>query len=195
MKKYWEKFRALPLPAQWLVYFVLGLLILSFLFAPEVKPVDYRDISFSTTADSRLYFNNIRSYYYHIDNRSKAPTAIYNLKRRSPERDSTNLNFSIIHYPGAEEVFIFSALGKAYEQYENLKVSFIKYPNEAERLNGIDREGHFRIAAKSYSSILDNQAVFLLNGSDTICQLFADKASLLDAEITLEDYFKLTLKN
>lgn len=194
MKKYWQKFLALSPPVRWFMIVVLGLLGLAFLFAPEKRPVDYQDISFKSSSDSRLYFNNVRSYYYHIDRRSKAPTSIYRLKRRSPERDSLNLNFAIVHYPGAEEVFVFASAGKAYEQFDSLRVIFNKYPN-AENLQGIDREGHFRIAAKTYSSILADQAMYLAAGSDTLTTLFTDKSSLLDAEITLEDYFKLTLKN
>lgn len=194
MRKYWKKFQSLSPPIQWFSYAMLALFILAIAFAPELKPVDYQDISFKSSADSRLYFNNMRSYYYHIDTKSKAPTAMYNLKRRSLDRDSSSLNFTIVHYPGAEEVFIFAGPGKKFEQFDSLRVIFSKYPG-FENLIGINREGHFRIAAKAYTSILENQAVYLASGQDTITQLYTDKASLLDAEITLEDYFKLTLKN
>ncbi len=194
MANYWQNFKNLAPPVRWFILTMATLLALAFLFAPEIKPVDYQAVSFKSTADSRMYFNNIRSYYYHIDTRSKAPTTIYRLKRRSSERDSSNLNFAIVHYPGAEEVFIFASAGKAYEQYDSLRVIFDKYP-DAENLLGINREGHFRIAAKVYTSILEEKAVYLAHGDDTLKRLFTNKASSLDAEITLEDYFKLTLKN
>lgn len=194
MKKYWLKFRSLSLPLQWFSYFLVCILIMAIVFAPENKPVNYQEVSFKTSADSRLYFNNIRSYFYNRDIRSKAPASIYSLKRRIPERDSLGLNFDIVHYPGAEEAYIFASAGRAFEQYDSLYVLFDKYP-EGEILTGIRSEGHFRIAAKTYSSILGNQAVYLASSQDTIIQLFTSKASLLDAEITLEDYFKLTLKN
>lgn len=194
MKKYWRKFQSLSPPIRWFALSIIALVILAILSAPESKPVDYRSISYLSTADSRLYFKNIRSYYYHIDRHSKAPMLIYSLKRRSPERDSLSLSFNIVQYPGAEEIYIYSEIGKSFEQYDSLRVIFEKYSGH-EDLQGINSEGHFRIAAKTYTSLLEEKAVFLMNYQDTISPLFQDKASRLDAEITLEDYFKLTLKN
>lgn len=195
MQKYVRKFKSLTPPLRWFSLFILGMLGLAFYFSPEAKAVDFTEISFQTSADSRLYFNNVRSYFYHIDTRSKSPAIIYRIKRRSPERDSLSVVFDIVHYPGAEDAFVFTTAGKGFGDSDSLFLAFENYPNN-EILSGINGEGHYRIAAKTYSSLLDQGRVFLLSGSsDTLQELFTDKASRLDAETVLEDYFKLVLKN
>lgn len=194
MTKILKKIQDLSPPAKWLLAFVGFALALSFLFAPEPQVVDYEAVSFNTTSDSRLYFNNVRSYFYKIDRFSKKPMQIFRLKRRVPERDSLSINFSIAHYPGAEQAFIIVEPGKAYEQCDSLVVKFDKYP-DSEPLKLINGEQQFKLAAKVYSSLLEDSGIFLCCGSDTLQRLYQDKSSQLDAEIVLEDYFKLTLKN
>lgn len=174
--------------------FMITTLSLAFLFAPEAREVNYEEVSFKTTSDSRLYFNNVRSYYYKIDRFSKKPMEIFRLKRRSAERDSFSLNFAMAHYPGGENAFITLEIGRAFEQCDSLYVKFEKYP-DPEPLKLIDGEQQFKVAAKVYSSIIAEQAIYLYCGQDSLKQLYTDKASELDAEIVLEDYFKLTLKN
>ena len=194
MAKIWKKFRALnPLVKGFLAFFVLTFGF-AFLFAPELKPVNYEEVSFQTTSDSRLYFNNVRSFFYRIDRFSKAPMEIYRLKRRSGSRDSSNLNFAIAHYPGADQAFIVAELGADYRHCDSLILRFEAYPG-VESLELMDGEQQFKIAAKVYSSLLEEQRIFLCCGSDTLKQLYVDKAEELDAEVALEDYFKLTLKN
>jgi len=194
MTKILKKFQGMSPPAKWLLAFVGVSLTLAFLFAPEPQPVDYEAVSFKTTSDSRLYFNNVRSYFYKIDRFSKKPMNIFRLKRRVPERDSLSINFSIAHYPGAEQAFIIVEPGMAYEQCDSLVVKFDKYP-DSEPLKLINGEQQYKVAAKVYSSLLEEGGIFLCCGTDTLQRLYQDKSSQLDAEIVLEDYFKLTLKN
>ncbi len=182
-----------PLIKGFLIFLVLAI-GLAVSTAPKPIPVDYREVSFKTSSDSRIYFHNVRSYYYDIDRLSKRPMEIYRLKRIGEERASESLNFDIIRAAAIDEAFIFARVGTAYEQCDSLTVKFEKYP-EAEDLTLINSERNFQIAAKVYTSILESRPVYLCCGSDTLKQLYVDKASQLDAEIALEDYFRLTLKN
>ncbi|MCR9154147.1 MAG: hypothetical protein NXI09_08560 [Bacteroidetes bacterium] len=194
MAKILKKLKRLNPLAKGMLLFVVAAFGLSFLFAPEQKPVDYRELSFKTTSDSRIYFNNMRSFFYKIDRFSKRPMEIYRLKRRSPERDSIGINFSIAHYPGAESAYIVCEIGAAYEHCDSLSVKFSKYP-DSEQLKLMNGEQQFKLAAKVYSSLLEEEAIFLCCASDTLIQLYMDKSSQLDAEVVLEDYFRLTQKN
>lgn len=176
-----------------LLIFIFGLLTLSFLFAPRPKPVDYTLVNFDTSADSRIYFNNIRSYYYRIDGQSKKPMVIYRLKKRSAALDSSSLQFNIILNPQADQAFAFAKLGANFEQYDSLKVKFIDY--QVNSLSNMNSEDHYQLAAKVYSSLLKNQKIHLIHRSDTLKRLYADKVAQLSVETTLEDYFKLVNKN
>ena len=156
--------------------------------------MNFEEVSFETSSDSRMYFNNIRSYYYRIDRFSKAPMEIFRLKRRSENRDSTSLNFAIAHYPGTGQAFIVAELGSLYKTCDSLTLVYQVYSNP-DNLMLMDGERQFKVAAKVYSSLLQEQNVFLRCGEDTLKQLYVDKAEELDAKVVLEDYFKLTLKN
>lgn len=190
---WWRKFRRLNPPVQWLVGFITLILVLAFLFAPEPKPVNFKEISFSTTSDSRLYFQNIRSFYYQIDAFSKKPMIIYSLKRRTLQQDSGSLQFSIIRHPHSNAAYAYAEPGPDFQQYDSLYVTFRAYKQEP--LWQINSETHYRIAAKVYSSLLNEQAIFILSGNDTLKQLYTDRQTSLNARVTLEDYFKLTNKN
>lgn len=191
--KWWKKFRRLNPPVQWLFVFIVCILILALAFAPSPKPIDYNQVNFTTTSDSRLYFQNMRSFYYNMDTRSKKPMIIYRLKRRKPETDARGLQFSIVQHPLAGNAYAYAELGEKWKQYDSLHVAFLNYSREV--LGNLNSEDHYRIAAKVFSSLLDNEAVFLVSRTDTLTELYADEQLRLNAEITLEDFFKLTNKN
>lgn len=191
--KWWKKFRRLNPPVQWLFVFIISILILALAFAPRPKPIDYNRINFTTTADSRLYFQNMRSFYYNIDTRSKKPMIIYRLKRRTPAQDALGLQFSIVQHPLAGNAYAYSELGQSWKQYDSLYVEFSTFSKE--KLGNLNSEDHYRIAAKVFSSILQDEPVYLVSKKDTLTQLYADEQLRLNAEVTLEDFFKLTNKN
>jgi len=192
--KWWLKYKSLPILWRWFLQFLALMLIIAFIFVPKKRPIDYTDITFETSANSRLYFHNVRSFFYRIDIRSKAPMLIYQLKRRVLERDSLNLNFDIIRQSAADEAFIFSHLGNHFKHLDSLSLHFTACA-DGEELSNLRNEDHFRIAAKTYTSFIKDEPIFLMRGSDTIQELFSDRAAFIDAEITLEDYFKLVQKN
>jgi len=118
---------------------------------------------------------------------------IYSLKRRVSERDSFSLNFDIIRNPTSDDAFIYSYLGKGYAPEDSLELLFAAYDGRETLLN-IRNENHFRIAAKTYTSFIKEDLIYLMHGSDTIKELFTDQSAYIDTEITLEDYFKLVQK-
>ena len=190
---WWEKFRQLNPPVKWLLGFIFGVLVLAFAFAPRPQPVDISKISFNTTSDSRLYFQNIRSFYYNIDALSKKPMIIYKLKRRKAAEDSMSLQFSIIQHPLTDNAFAYAELGGNWKQYDSLYVEFTSFKGEL--LGHLSSEAHYRIAAKVYSSLLEGKPVYLLSANDTLRQLYTNEQARINAEITLEDFFRLTNKN
>jgi hypothetical protein len=191
---WWKRYKALPLLWRWFFQFLLIMTFIAFLFAPKKRAVDYNLISFESSANTRLYFHNVRSYYYHLDSRTKAPMLIYRLKRRDAKRDSLSLNFDIIRHPSADESFIYSYLGRGFEKYDSLSLSFEAF-TERESLTNLQKENHYRIAAKTYTSFIQEKAVFLMQGSDTIKELYSEGNTFAETEVVLEDYFKLVQKN
>ncbi len=188
-----DSFNKLSLPAKGLMAFLTLTLGLSFFFAPQPKPIDWDNISFSTTSSSLLYFKNVRSYYYNISPDEKAPFVLYRLKRRIRDSSRHYLQFIIVNNPLQDEAYLFAELSPVSKKYPALSVRFNN--NEVFELPALlKNEDHYRLGAKVFNHLINNEKMYLCSGPDTLTELFAEKKTNLSAEIILEDYFKLTDK-
>ncbi len=190
-----SKWREIPLPGRWLLIFLTVVLGLSFLFQPPPKPIDLQEISFATHSSSRIYFHNVRSYYYDIFPKEKPPFVIYRLKRRLRENGRPLLQFAIIQNLAAEEAYIF-AEAENDSVFEKAKVVFYQQNsvNDTVDLARMNNEKHFILAAKTYRALLRDEQMRWLRGSEQVGFLESKKARR-NALTILEDYFKLIGKN
>lgn len=186
----WQKFKNLSPPVQWLIIFIVMVLGLSFLFAPRPQPVDWSEISFHTQSSAEIYFHNVRSYYYRINEREKAPFILYRLKRGG----SGTLSFMIVENRQADEAYIFADIPEDIRQLERVTIAFDNDSSWESGLGKFTNEDHFRLAARTYGHLLRDEQIYLLNLKDTVDQLFADKQQRRNALTVLEDYFKLVKK-
>lgn len=176
---------------RWLLYFVISVMGLSFLFAPTPQPVDWSEINFHTESSSEIYFHNMRSYYYRIDEREKAPFILYRLKRGG----SGNLSFMIIENRNADEAYVYCEWGDIFNEMDNPQVFFGKDTIPEENFVQFNNEDHYRFAARCYRSLLLREQITIRDRYNVVNQLFADKKQQKNALILLEDYFKLVKKN
>ncbi len=185
-------------PAKWLIAFIIIVLGLSFLFAPRPHPIVLTEISFTTTSSSRLYFKNVRSYYYNIYPREKPPFTIYRLKRRIRDTNQAYLQFMIIDNQSADEAYIYAESSPVFKQYDSLAVFIPNVKDTTDRLAFLSTmisEDHYLFAGVVFTKLLRGEKVFLMNKSDTLTELFTGKKELRNASTVLEDYFKLVNKN
>lgn len=194
MQNFWRKWHALNPPVRWLIYFILIVITLSLVFAPEPRKVNYEEVNFATISSSRMYFKNVRSYYYDINPREKAPFILYRFKRRLDDSLAYHLPFMIIENPFAEEAYIYAEQEYAIAELKNPAVS-VEAASQIHNLKEINNEQHLQLAAQVYNSLLSDEQIWLLDGRDTIAELYEDKVARSNAEMVLEDYFKLTNKN
>lgn len=178
-------------PVRWLVYFVVVVMGLSFLFAPSPQPVDWSEISFHTESSSEIYFHNMRSYYYRINEREKAPFILYRLKRGG----SGEISFMIIENRAADEAYVFSEWGELFEDLEEPKVYFGKDSIPEHGFKNFNNEDHYRFAARCYRSLLLREQIEVRDHYNIVYQLFAEPRQQENALTLLEDYFKLVKKN
>lgn len=118
---------------------------------------------------------------------------IYRSKHRQASIDSLSLQFAIVWHPHIDQAFAVAEPGVAFKQYPKLSVLYNEFP--ADTLYHMDRERHYEIAAKVYSSLLKDQAIYLASDKDTLRTLYEDKMAKRSVLSTLEDYFKLIDKN
>lgn len=180
-----------------LIAFIAIVLGLSFLFAPKPHPIDLSVIGFNTTSSSDLYFKNVRSFYYDISPREKAPFTLYRLKRRNFDTLHPDLQFMIIRNPLADQAYIFAEASPALKQYDSLSV-LITDESDSTRvavLGEMNNEDHYLFAAAVFKKLLEGGKTYALNQSDTITEIFNTERERKNAETVLEDYFKLVNKN
>ncbi len=192
-----QKFKHLNPPVKWLFVFIAIVLGVSIIFAPRPRPVNLEEIGFSTSSSSRLFFKNTRSYYYDIYTQEKPPFVLYRLKRRIRDSSKAPLQFMIIENSMADEAYIF--VENRLSQPPTAKLAIMlgatdKFPAERFAIEGINNEQHQLLAAKVYRRLLQNEQMHLVNGNDTLRELFEMKKDRSNAEIVLEDYFKLVNK-
>lgn len=162
--------------------FLPVLLLLHACSSPPVNQPENRDSGlFSTSADSRLYFNNIRSINY--------------LKDRNPAGD-----FDQYHYrkwPDTPLLLPFDII----DNYLHDEAYLYLYPALLESdsicLTGPDgirfifdkrnRQSQFQFAGKLYGH-LENKAILRNDAGDTVLQRTSERLAL---RVVLRDYFEL----
>lgn len=189
-----EKVKNMPLLAKALLAFISIVLGLSFLFAPQPKPVSIYDISFATTSSSKLYFKNVRSYYYDIIHDNKSRFTFYKLKRRSRDTLTPLVQFEIIDNPLADEAYLYAKINPLNRDSLKLVTTHLDSIVKV-KLSLMNNEAYYKLGAIVYRALIHNNPVYLTDGNDTIKQLYTTKLENLNAEIVLEDYFKLVSKN
>ncbi len=188
-----KTFPKIPGPGKAVILFVMMVLGLSFLFAPTPQPVDLSEVSFNMTSSARLYFRNVRSYYYQIKPDKASRFILYHLKAQETLSGKLHLDFTIVENPLQDEAYIFLELQGSGKQYENPHVLINTDQGLTEKwpLNGLNNEEHLKTAAALWKALLLEQKVFLQMGNEGITPFLDQPRTRKNAEIILEDYFKL----
>lgn len=179
-----------------LIVFVVVILGLAFLFPPTPRPVDWEQATFATTASSQLYFKNVRSFYYRIDPDSKAPFILYRFKRY-PAEGSAAVHFMIMENRSVDEAYIFAEANEAMKQLSAPALYFPavqQFPGDTLRLEDLNREGHFALAARVLWHLKEERPVVLLDGRQPLHQLWKPAYDSRADEWVLKDFFKLVNK-
>jgi hypothetical protein len=77
----------------WLGLMILGLLLFG-IFGPKGRVISIEDVSFKTNQSSELYFKNMRSYFYDIEEHEESGYLMYRLGSR--DIHSNKLSFVIL---------------------------------------------------------------------------------------------------
>ena len=187
-------YKSIPILGRAVILFVVCFLSLILLFAPRPHPVDMHTASFGMTSSARLYFHNVRSYYYDIKPHEASRFVLYHLKRRERDTNVVCLQFTIVENTSGEEAFIYIELQDAGKQYQKPHVLISTKSLDStvtEPLYNLNNEGHYQLAAAIWKALLEDQDFYLLDDRDTVGPLLQTHRARKNAEIVLEDYFKL----
>lgn len=190
-----KKSKPLNPPVIWVWTFVIVLLSLALAFGPANKRLNLHEVRFKTTSSSILYFKNIRSFYYQIIEKRK-PLTLYRNKDYQENDSSSELPFTIITNPLADEAYIYVETER-FKQLAPLSVFIIGHDSDTlsyKDIGGFNNEGHFKLAVAVYEG-LSNQSQILLSTKGNTAKVILNTDEDRKTAITvLEDYFKLVNK-
>ncbi|MCL6260515.1 hypothetical protein M3O96_15540 [Aquiflexum sp. TKW24L] len=142
------------------------------------------------TDAERIYFKNIRSAYYDIENRRDAKMTVYRHGKRSKDSNMPTLVFSIITNQLNDEAYIF--LEPNFEDLPiHVKWSIPEKNQEGEIIfEGGDKFAHFEFAQK-ITPLLQENTIFEVRVKESWIPLWQDKKEKNAVMVTIEDYRKL----
>ena len=142
------------------------------------------------TDAERIYFKNVRSAYYDIENRRDAKMTVYRHGKRSKDTNRPTLVFSIILNQINDEAYIF--LEPNFEEYPiQVKWSIPEKNQEGEiTFEAGDKFAHFEFAQKITPLLLEN-AIFEILVKESWIPLWEDEKERNAVMVTIEDYQKL----
>lgn len=168
----------------WSAIMVLTVFIYALIY-PNPAPKNFKEVDFSTTQSSTLFFKNIRSYFYELEEREDANFKIYRIKSRTKDDRLHKLNFALVHNWRQSECYIIAEVNNKYSEhslqyFENGTLKTISFQGE-------DAYANYLFAAELYLAIEKGKNFYFRKNG--VKDEFT-KEELKSLEKTLFDYFK-----
>ncbi len=166
---------------------VIALVVLFSFFGPKTKSIDIKRVDFITTSSSSLYFKNLRSFYYHLEEDSSSRYHIYKLKRL--EELNNGISLSIIHNWLLSESYIIFDFDTI--EFKNGLKFFYEEEGFIEEvsLKDIDSYSQYLFAAKLLECITSKGELYIRRKGERVSPNL--KKAL---KTSLKDYFRLVGK-
>ncbi len=167
--------------------FVGTLLLISFLFPHEPKLRSWDQFTFSTTSDSRLYFQNMRSYWYVRSEKSDQGIHIHRYKKWDDDAPFSIRPMLVEQWKIDEAMVFLEVTDTSSSEYGDgliLGTDTIKMD-----VHHMNREAYAEIAHRWYSHIDTAHAYSVLSNQGNIYQ--PSKREYEAARTVLSDYFTL----
>jgi hypothetical protein len=177
--QYWKKIRP---PVRWMLLFFLGWITLVIALSPKVPAQDLYETNFSYTQSAKLYFHNMRSFYFLSDTyrgfRRHQIKKLRNIK--------TPLSFVILENVQAEEVYIFPEIDSVW-----LNASIEFADGTTMILKESDREYYHRLATRFFIHLDNREAILITARNGEMWSVYEDEYLRRGLETVLFDYFRL----
>lgn len=167
------------------VYFLAAIVVmvsLYALFGPQGKKINLKEIDFTTSNSSRLYFKNMRSYFYAIEEKKQAKFELYRLK----SSDSL-FRFVIVSNWLMDESYVIAE--------SNYKTFTLEWSNSKQtgslEIKGETNRAHYIFAAELFEQLERKSQLWLISKDSKVKLSEEQKTSL---KTSLRDYFKLVGK-
>jgi hypothetical protein len=156
-------------------------------WGPQGKKINLKEIEFSTTNSSELYFKNIRSYFYDKEENADAKFVLYRINSREKDSSKLKLNFLLVNNWSMNECYL---IAESNKENPSLKWKLEEEVGSIE-LEGENNRAHFIFGAELFEQLDRSADLWWIDSGAEKVLTEEEKSSL---KTSLKDYFKLVGK-
>lgn len=158
------------------------------------KKIEKDNAKFSTTADSRLFFKNVRQIYYYKEIKENTKLEVYRFGRRNVAQNLPVINLALVNNWSYDEAYVLVEPGPYFDNMDRIEV---EWTDKANKQSGVYRfafgskESHFKFASEIYESIKAKHQLLVYNQEKQWVNLFQSETDKDNFRKTMVDYYRL----
>ncbi len=168
-----------------IISIVGGILLLAMLFPYKPQAHNLDEISFATTSEARLFFNNTRAFYYSFKDMDEAGFTVYEYGGTDKTNSIPCLNFFIVQNWRESEAYIMSKPSSHFQD----SLIHVKDLSLAYRFEHMTNQDHFALAAVLFQKLINEEV-----GRSELDKIFGNAENTKANLTVLKDYFRLIEK-
>jgi hypothetical protein len=165
---------------------MIGLVVLAMWTAPDVKRVNFTDLDFHVNASDRLYFKNLRQFYYSVSQTETNQFERFTLK--TSEEGAEVVQFEILNNWRIDEAYIRLA---SVEKVQSPIISYHYGLRKNWELTTLNAEDHLIMAGELFEVLQADTALVTLSYGSVSEPIWQENESRAAALTLLKDYFRL----
>lgn len=176
-----------------ILLFIVAIFLSACNLTPE-KRVDQNQAKFSTTADSRLFFKNVRQIYYDREIPKNTKLEVYRFGKRSLASDKPVINIALVNNWMYDEAYV---IMEPNGYFDNMSSIEVEWQDTVSKQSGVYRftygpkDTHFTFASEIYQSVLAGHKLQVLNEDKQWVNLFQTETDRDNFRKTMKDFYRL----
>ena len=175
-------------------WFAIMLVILILVF-PEDRPIRIDEVRFQMPENEELYFKNVRSFYYELEERKDAGFKLYRIKSRSTDSIGPGFTVAIAQNWRLDEAYVLIEPKSAWAKPDTLTLAVTNdQESDTLQISSWNNANHYLFAAHLYMALRDTENNYALANGDNWEPILTKGDERSSLKKTLKDYFKLVGK-
>lgn len=158
------------------------------------KKIDKDHAKFSTTADSRLFFKNVRQIYYNKEIKENTKLEVFRFSKRNLTQHMPAINLALVNNWMYDEAYVLIEPNSYFDGADTIEVEWTDKPGKQSgvyRFSLGSKETHFKFASQIYESILSKHRLLVYNQEKQWVNLFQTETDKDNFRKTMVDYYRL----
>jgi hypothetical protein len=178
-----------------ILIFIVAVVLVSCSVKSE-KKIDTDNVTFTTTADSRLYFKNVRQIYYDREDQQNTKLEIFRFGKRNQSSAVPVINIALVNNWRYDEAYVIIEPNAYFDNADQIKIN---WQSKADTTGTYvfafgSKENHFRFANQLYESILAKHTLQLQDSTGKPVNLFQTETDRDNFRNNMVDYYRLVNK-